>query len=208
MTESGAPVHRSRQQRTSDSRQRILDAAIACLIEHGYSGTTTLMIQSRADVSRGRLLHHFPSREVLLVAATQHLATSRMHQIGTRVARLSENRDDGADRLDLAVELLWETFHEPYFWAAIEIWTAARTNDNLARALLPEERRLGAAIRETIDTIYGPEVRNHPLYPQVRELLFTSMRGVALTYAFDPRPPATDPHLAQWKNIARRLLDL
>ena len=42
----------------------------------------------------------------------------------------------------------------------------------------------------------------------VRETLLTSMRGVALTYGFDPRDPSTDPHVAQWKAIARALLGL
>ena len=30
---------------------------------------------------------------------------------------------------------MWETFSEPHFWAAIELWTAARTNPELQRAL-------------------------------------------------------------------------
>jgi hypothetical protein len=47
----------------------------------------------------------------------------------------------------------------------------------------------------------------HPRYPQVRELLLTSMRGVGLTYAFDPRDPRTDPHLRIWKDLARSLLE-
>ena len=64
-----------REARTATSRARILDAAVACLVESGYSGATTLQIQARAGVSRGRLLHHFPSRDELLVAASRHLAT-------------------------------------------------------------------------------------------------------------------------------------
>jgi hypothetical protein len=32
------------------------------------------------------------------------------------------------------------------------------------------------------------------------------MRGVALAYAFENRPPATDPHLKMWKATAHRLL--
>ena len=40
----------------------------------------------------------------------------------------------------------------------------------------------------------------------MRETLLTAMRGVALTYGFDPRDPQTDPHLEQWKQLARMLL--
>jgi hypothetical protein len=41
----------------------------------------------------------------------------------------------------------------------------------------------------------------------VRDLVLTSMRGVGLAYAFDPRDPRTDPHLSLWKALARTLLE-
>ena len=56
------------------------------------------------------------------------------------------------------------------------------------------------------DVIWGPEITASPLYPDLRELLFTSMRGVALAYAFEERPATTDPHLRLWKRLAHQLL--
>jgi AcrR family transcriptional regulator len=207
MSESaGIPPLGRREARTATSRARILDAAVACLVESGYSGATTLQIQARAGVSRGRLLHHFPSRDELLVAASRHLATERLRATAARIGGLARGLT-GRDRLDRAVELMWETFSEPHFWAAIELWTAARTNPELQRALLPEEREVGAAIRAAADAFYGPRLVGHPRYQLVRDLILTSMRGVGLTYAFDPRDPRTDPHLSMWKALARTLLE-
>jgi AcrR family transcriptional regulator len=197
---------RSRQERTADSRALILDAAVTVLVEHGYAGASTLVIQAKAGVSRGRLLHHFPSRDGLLVAAAQHLAKDRLAQLEERLAQELADEPDGPQRVDRCIELLWETFQEPHFWAAVELWTAARTNPTLSAALRPEERRLRRAIRSVSDRIWGPAICSHPMYHQLRELLFTSMRGAAMAYAFDDRPPATDPHLAIWKSITRRLL--
>ena len=76
---SASPLGR-RAERTATSRARILDAAVACLVESGYRGATTLRIQARAGVSRGRLLHHFPSRDELLVAASRHLTVQRLQR--------------------------------------------------------------------------------------------------------------------------------
>ena len=204
---SSAPVppRGRREERTATSRARILDAAVACLVESGYAGATTLRIQARAGVSRGRLLHHFPSRDQLLVAASRHLATERLRRTGERVESLGDSASD-AERLDRAVELLWETFSEPHFWAAVELWTAARTNDELRRALLPEEREVGAAVRALIPRFFGAELAAHPRFAEARDLLFTSMRGVGLAYAMEHRDPSTDPHLALWKSVARTLL--
>ncbi|AEH09536.1 MULTISPECIES: TetR/AcrR family transcriptional regulator [Protofrankia] len=199
---------RTHRERTLDSRQRILDATVDCLVRYGYAGTTTLVIQAEAGVSRGRLLHHFPSREVLLVAATQHLVTTRLTTTWEHFGKLLDELPDGAARLDRAVEMMWFTFHQPYFWAAMELWTAARTNEALREALAPAERRLGAAIRTAAEGAFGPALASRETFPQVRELLMTSMRGAAMTYGFDPRTAASDPHLPQWKQMARQLLGL
>ena len=193
-----------REERTATSRARILEAAVACLVESGYAGATTLRIQARAGVSRGRLLHHFPSRDQLLVAASHHLATERLRRTAERIESL-EGRP-GDERLDRAVELLWETFSEPHFWAAVELWTAARTNEELRTALLPEEREVGAAVRALIPRFFGAQLAAHPRFPEVRDLLFTSMRGVGVAYAMEHRDPHTDPHLTLWKSVARTLL--
>ncbi|KAA9166558.1 TetR/AcrR family transcriptional regulator [Amycolatopsis acidicola] len=205
MSPSGAAT-RSRQDRSADSRTLILDAAVACLVELGYAGASTLAIQAKAGVSRGRLLHHFPSRDDLLVAAAQHLSSTHLRQIEDRVAGALAGEPEGPRRVDRCIELLWATFQEPPFWAAMELWTAARTNRSLAQSLRPAERQLREAIRKVGDRIWGPAVCAHPRYGELRELLFTSMRGAALPYAFRTRPPVTDPHVALWQGMARGIL--
>jgi AcrR family transcriptional regulator len=204
----GIPGPRSRAERTADSRLLILDAAVACLVEDGYAGASTLAVQARAGVSRGRLLHHFPSRARLLVAAAQHLSTTLLAEVQQRAVAIMADEPHGRERVGRAIDLMWATFQEPPFWAAMELWTAARTDPDLRAALRSEEHRLRTAIRAVADGIWGPEIAGAPLYAELCELLFTSMRGVAMVYAFEDRPPATDPHLELWKRLAARMLTL
>ncbi|WP_297537409.1 TetR/AcrR family transcriptional regulator [Amycolatopsis sp.] len=205
MSETPALTTR-REQRTIDSWTRILDAAVECLVESGYQGASTVEIQARAGVSRGRLLHHFPSRDALLLAASHHLATGRVQSVATQsMAAITAGAATGK-RVDQAVELMWTTYQQPYFWAATELWMAARHNDDLGVALRPAERELYVAIKVVVDQMFGPVFIARKRYPLVREQLLTSMRGVALTYSFDARDPKSDPHLAQWKELARALL--
>jgi AcrR family transcriptional regulator len=190
--------------RSRVTQQHILDTAVEVLIESGYSGASTLKIQERAGVSRGRLLHQYPHRDALLVAAVQHIAE----------ARIAAPREAGhwpaspRERAEAVIDAMWETYHQGYFWAATELWLAARHNEKLAAALAPGERALGAAIRAVTDEMFGPRIAAHPRYPAVRETLNTSMRGVALTYSFEPRDFRADPHLRTWKDLAARELDL
>lgn len=199
---------RSRSERSADSRLLILDAAVACLVEEGYAGASTLAVQARAGVSRGRLLHHFPSRAELLVAAAGHLSTTLLDEVRARAAGVMADQPTGRERIDRAIELMWATFQEPPFWAAMELWAAARTDPGLRAALRAEERRLRTAIRAVADEIWGREIAAAPLYAELCELLFTSMRGVAIVYAFEDRPAVTDPHVALWKRLAARLVAL
>jgi AcrR family transcriptional regulator len=204
---TGTPTDQTkRARRTSESWARILDAAVECLVEAGYQGASTLEIQARAGVSRGRLLHHFPSRDALLVAAAQHLAAGRVQDTATQsMAAITAGAATGK-RIDQAVDLMWTTYQQPYFWAATELWVASRHNADLRNALGPAERDLYSAIRAVVNQMFGEVHAAHKEYPTVRELLLTSMRGVALTYSFDQRAAERDHHLGQWKTMARALL--
>jgi AcrR family transcriptional regulator len=204
---SHAPPRR-RGERSADSRALILDAAVNCLAEMGYSDTTTLAIQARAGVSRGRLLHHFPSRDALLVAAAQHLAMNRLLDGERWGSEFPTGAVSDRERVVQATTRCWLTFDQPYFWAAVELWVACRTRPELRETLRPEEHRLGAAIRQTVAAMYGPKLSAHPNFAAVRDLLFTSMRGVALTYTFEPREHVADRHLPIWIDAALRLLEV
>jgi AcrR family transcriptional regulator len=198
---------RPQAERSLESRNRILDAAVACLVEDGYARTNTLSIQARAGVSRGRLLHQFPSKDELLVAAAHHVCAARVAEAKAVEQTLPSAVDDPQARLDAVIDLLWNTFHLPHFWAATELWVAARTQPVLAEVIRPAERRLGRVIWSTMDGLFGPAVCAHPLYPTLRQVLFTSMRGVALTYTFDRRVVDAEPALAGWKRLARAVLE-
>lgn len=198
--------HRTHGVRRADSRAIILEAAVQALVAHGYGGASTVTVQELAGVSRGRLLHYFPSREALLVAAAQHLAHVRIEEMERSFDHVPTTAASGAARIDYAVELLWSTFRQTYFWAAMELWMAARTDEGLREVLADSERRLGRAIEHVIATMFGPVHSSHPAFDDLRELLFSSMRGVALTYALDARDPRSDPHLGLWRNAAKAAL--
>ena len=49
------------EERTRLMRQRLLEATVECLVESGWSGTSTTLVSQRAGVSRGAQLDHFPT---------------------------------------------------------------------------------------------------------------------------------------------------
>jgi AcrR family transcriptional regulator len=200
---SGQAGARTQVERSDTTRALILNAAVECLVADGYERTTTVSVQARAGVSRGRLLHQFPSRSALLVAAAQYLVSNHIADMEHWIGRSDNRHVDDGERCDRATELLWATFDEPYFWAAMELWHAARTDADLRAELLATERQLSRAISHVVASMYGPILSSHPDFDELWQVLFTSMRGVALTYALRPRDHPTDPHLSMWKRLAR-----
>src|SRR5579859_5299137 len=152
---AGVPVaHRSRVERRAEMCERILDATVQCLVEVGYKNTSTLAVQERAGVSRGALLHYFPTRDELVVAAVDRLFDSVTADLRARVA--PEGTD--ADRVADAINLLWSSFRGPLFGAASGLWTGARTDPKLLAVLIPHERRLGREIKALCRDLFGPEL--------------------------------------------------
>lgn len=194
-----------RDRRAYEVRMRILDAALLCLVEAGYAGASTVMIQRRAGVSRGGLLHHFPSKDSLLVAAAQHLATAQVAQAAASAAEF-HSPDGSPDRIDEAVAAMWVRFQELYFRAATELWVAAVHNEELRVVLGPAERRLNAAVREAVAAMFGPVHAAHPSFPTVCNVLVTSMRGLAFADVFDGRAARHRRHLADWVHLSHSVL--
>ena len=67
------PPRRTQAERSATTRARILKAAVNCLYRNGYGATTTVSVAASAKVSRGAMLHHFPSKADLMLATLTHV---------------------------------------------------------------------------------------------------------------------------------------
>jgi AcrR family transcriptional regulator len=130
------------EERTRTMRARLLEATVDCLVERGFAGTSTTLVSERAGVSRGAQLHHFPTKNALVVAAVEHLTEKRGAELATAAAGLPA----GARRTRAVLGMLADHVTAPVFSAALELWVAARTDETLLAAVGPLEQRVG---RET-----------------------------------------------------------
>jgi AcrR family transcriptional regulator len=121
-SEREARPRRTQEERSAETRARLLDATIASLVEVGYASTTTTAVCERAGVSRGAQVHHFPRKQDLVVAAVAHLAARRAAELRRRAEAVPDA--NGADRIDALLELVTDAFGGPLFDAALELWVA------------------------------------------------------------------------------------
>ncbi|THJ02734.1 TetR/AcrR family transcriptional regulator [Nocardioides sp.] len=174
-------------------RQRLMEATVELLVEKGFSGTTTTLVSERAGVSRGAQLHHFPTKNDLVVAAVSHLTEKR----GAELARAAARLPKGRNRTEAVVEMLGEHFASPVFTAALELWVAARTDAALLEAVAPLEHRVGREThRLTVQLLDVDESK-----PGVRELVQATLdlvRGLGLANTLGDDARRRRGILTQW----------
>ncbi len=116
------------------TRKRILDAAMRLFAERGYHASSNADVAEAANLTRGAMLYHFPTREDLVEAAIDHIQQRRNE------AFESAARDQGhGDATDQAIDAYWELLHQAPFKAFAELEAVARTDPDLARRIAPAQ---------------------------------------------------------------------
>ncbi|WP_460868684.1 TetR/AcrR family transcriptional regulator [Rhodococcus aerolatus] len=187
--EPAPPRRRTQEERTAQTRHRLLEATLDCLVDDGYARTTTQAIAARAGLSRGAQLHHFPTKESLVVGAVEHLAQKRHAEMQAALT--------GATSPAVGLELLADTFSGPLFLAALELWVAARTEPALRAALEPLERRVADELVAVAPGLLG--LSTAPADAELVELTVELVRGLGMAVLFN------SPEQAARRR--RRLLD-
>jgi AcrR family transcriptional regulator len=194
---------RTQQQRRDETRRALLDAAVASLTELGFARTTTLEVQKRAGLSRGALLHHFPSKAELLAATIVHLGEAR----GRELEHVSPRLPRGRARIDAVLDLLWQSFTGPLFYVAMELRAAARTDPELSAALAVTERVLHDRIREQYTALFGAEIAARKGFALALEMTLQLMIGAAMTSLLhDEQRAQVDCLITQWKTTFKNLV--
>ncbi|MCD9878300.1 TetR/AcrR family transcriptional regulator [Streptomyces guryensis] len=189
-----------KQDRSRATRQRLLEAAVACLAEHGWAGSTVSVVAERAGVSRGAAQHHFPTREDLFTAAVEYVAEER----STALRALFPQGAAGDRRAVVAA--LVDLYTGPLFRAALHLWVAASNEDQLRPRVTELEARVGREThRIAVDLLAADESR-----PGVRETvqgLLDMARGLGLANLLTDDGGRREGVVAQWAALLDEALD-
>jgi AcrR family transcriptional regulator len=172
---------RTQAERRATTRAALLDATVACLAEFGYTGTTTTEIARRAGVSRGAQVHHFPTKETLVIAAIDHLLERRLEEYAKTFAALPDDRRDPATALDL----LWTMFTGPTFAAWLELVVAARTDPALKAELKTVTARFDQHVGELFADMYPDQVPDPAAAAPIMQFVFAVLEGLAVQHLLD-----------------------
>ncbi|WP_188194736.1 TetR/AcrR family transcriptional regulator [Nonomuraea sp. SYSU D8015] len=158
--------------------------------------------QRRAGVSRGALLHHFPTHEDLLAAAVGLLVERNEEAVRKEPAVTAP----GKERLSRSLRVLGSLLRSPSYGAELELWAVARTNPRLREVLRRAEGAVRRDLYRVLGDVLGPEATAAPGYPLVAELTVQLLRGMAISEVLHRDDAGREALLERWGQIADSLL--
>ncbi|AFM17257.1 transcriptional regulator [Mycolicibacterium chubuense NBB4] len=199
---AAAPLGRPIGASGEETRRRILDAAIRCVAEGGYSQATIREIARAADVTSGSLYNYFATKNDLLRATAQSIEELTL----PRLRAAAQSSGDIVDRLDALLDESDRLMREFPYLAAFE---RAMRAEHTAHRRRGDTQAGVHVIRALIAEIVDDARRDGSLAVEadpesVVDVLFALARG--LTERAGESPLARRDTLATAKRLIRGTL--
>lgn len=172
---------RTQAERTAETRDALIDAAIGLLHRKGYGGATTELIAEAAGMTRGALHHHFKTRADLMAEVIRSVYEREQHAY----QEIAAGTGRGAQLSDWP-DMLWAVLSKPSGLAVLEILQASRSDPDLAARVAPMQAAVERMSLAAIDAQFGGEDAATML-PGIR-LLVWAVRGLAIAQMLAPDP--------------------
>lgn len=169
-------------EKSSMTRSAILEATIQCLLELGYANTTTALIANYAGVSRGAMMHHFPSRISVMRAVIDYLHVLRLQEYRDLMSDIDDPQSKLTDKaIRESVEAAWRYVNLPSFLAYQEMLAASRTDGELRQIIEPVEKDFEKQFLDTVKAVF-PHWQNLARLEGAHDMVQFLMKGMALSH--------------------------
>ena len=187
-----APTRRTSapRKRGDDTRAKIIDETVRCIMEEGFAAATAKHVAERAGVTWGVIQYHFGDRDGLLKAVVDAGVAGLVNSLSS--ADVSEL--PLRERIEVVVDKAWNCYSSPTSMAAFEILRATRggPGESSRRHLLEMNSAIGQL---------GRLITDDPSKAGVAEVIWATLRGVVLAQMITGT--AVD-----WSRERRALIDM
>jgi AcrR family transcriptional regulator len=183
--------------RRGETRQRLLDAALAVFAEQGFGRSTVEMVCTQAGYSRGALYSNYASLEELFLAvwtrhSNEHVARLRAGFESAREA------DDLTTVRDIAERLLSSVpFDAAWFRMKSEFIAYALRTEEPTRVVLEREEVMAAETTPAVIHLLEKIGRTVPDPTALGKALVALYNGTNLQYLLTPQDPSTSRHIVE-----------
>ena len=161
------------------TRARVLDAAVACILDEGFYRASSNKIAKRAGVTWGVIQYHFGTREALLVAVHER----GLEELDRCLTGAVIVGDTVEARLESFVDALWSYYRRPEFLAYMQVVLNLShdptTAESTRLALKTSQDRVGARLPALGRGVLGDGPSDAEVEETAR-FLYNVVRGLAL----------------------------
>ncbi len=172
-----------RELKGAATRARLRSAAEDIIAELGIEAATSIEIARRCGVSRGAMLHHYPTREEILIDTARHF-WRRARDV---VERVTEDLGAGRSSISALVDRLYEeVFRGRSMLIMLELMVAGRSDTVLGRSIseiLTDLFRSYEALGERAFCPRGVRPQNAH---DIIDFIVCTLRGLRIQYIVDP----------------------
>ena len=185
---------RTQAERSASTRTVLLEAAIKCLFEHGYGATTTINVAEEAGLSRGAMLHQFPTKADLMTFVVEEVFEQEVELYHT----LLKGYDDPRERLVAYPEAVWQVLSRPAGVAVLEILQGSRSDPVLAEKLAPSQAKIYAFVQKELSQEFpkGPSMA-------LLELIVGAVRGLSIQKVLTPNDAGVNGAIPLLQSLLR-----
>jgi AcrR family transcriptional regulator len=174
-----AQKRRTQAERSAGTRRVVLDSAISTLQEHGYAATTSILVAQVAGISRGAMMHQFPTQADLMTFVVEQVYEDELRRYG----ELLKDLEDPRERVLAYPTIVWEVLGRPSGIAVLEILQGSRSDAALAHQLRPIQARIESDAVQRLKPLGRSEV----ILPLMR-LIVWAARGLSIAKVLAPDP--------------------
>lgn len=198
-TPKSAP--RTQADRARTMRLRLIGATIEALDAHGFAATSISVVQQRAGVSRGALMHHFGSRNELMVATAEHLLAAALRPMQETAAPRGN--------VGMLVRHYWQRIvNTSEGRAFVEILLACRTDPELQAALGPMFSDWDAEITRAAERMFAAQSGDPDDVALLWSIARTFARGLIIHGQFTDDPAQIDRLITRFSRLMDGALTL
>lgn len=208
--ESVVAGSRTQEERSATTRRALLEAGRQAIIELGYSRTTVAEVSKRAGVSRGAQIHHYPTKQKLMLAVADFILSDTEREVTELAKRLGDSADrmgDPKDAIDAFVSEIWHrAFRKDKFHAILELINAARTDAVLHELLAERWQRLLKAYDEIGAHVLGHSKIGGGEMSTILSLTLSLVRGMATQRIVHDSDSYNEHLLDAWTSIVHQVV--
>lgn len=194
---------RTQKEKSEEMRARLRRATIEILMEKGFQNAGTPDICRRAGVSRGAMLHHYPSKNDLLIDAANEL----WKVVPKRLEELAGALQRGEIDVDGFVEGAWsKMFADDVVLPSLELTFGARCDPNLAEPIAAGLRGIFDSYNDYLHAAFVEKGWCDEQIPDAINLVLCALRGLKLQSLAYQSPKNIEEVKTSLKQALKRVL--